>query len=60
MDEYHLVLKETEELRQYYEEQNRALLDQLAKKPPRPGMEAAWEKLQAQKAKHQAQLKSHT
>ena len=58
--EYHLVLKEAEALRQYYDEQNRDLLARLATKPPKPGMEAAWEKLQAQKAKHQAQLKSHT
>lgn len=52
--EYQTVLKESEELRQYYEEQNRDLIARLATKPPKPGMEAAWEKLQAQKAKHQA------
>ncbi|MGL5074547.1 MAG: DUF433 domain-containing protein [Waterburya sp.] len=57
--EYQQVIKESEELRQYYEERNRDLIDRLATKPPRPGMEAAWEKLQAQKAKHQARLKSH-
>ncbi|MFM7442141.1 MAG: DUF433 domain-containing protein [Snowella sp.] len=57
--EYQIVLKESEELRQYYEQQNRDLIARLAIKPPRPGMEAAWEKLQAQKAKHQAQLNSH-
>ncbi len=57
--EYQIVLKEAEELRQYYEEQNRDLIARLAAKPPKPGMEAAWEKLQAQKAKHQAQLESH-
>ncbi|HAG82385.1 MAG TPA: DUF433 domain-containing protein [Cyanobacteria bacterium UBA12227] len=56
--EYQIVLKEAEELRQYYEEQNRDLIAQIAAKPPKPGMEAAWEKLQAQKAKHQAQLKT--
>jgi uncharacterized protein (DUF433 family) len=54
--EYQIVLKEAEELRQYYEEQNRELIARLAIKPPKPGMEAAWEKLQAQKAKHQAQI----
>jgi uncharacterized protein (DUF433 family) len=53
--EYQTVLKEAEELHQYYEERNRELIARLATKPPRPGMEAAWEKLQAQKAKHQAQ-----
>jgi uncharacterized protein (DUF433 family) len=57
--EYQIVLKEAEELRQYYEERNRDLIARLAIKPPKPGMEAAWAKLQAQKAKHQAQLKSH-
>lgn len=57
--EYQIVLKESEKLRQYYEEQNRDLIARLATKPPRPGMEAAWEKLQTQKAKHQAQLESH-
>ncbi len=56
--EYQMVLKESEELRQYYEERNRDLIARLAVKPPKPGMEAAWEKLQAQKAKHQAQLES--
>lgn len=54
--EYQLVLKEAEELRQYYEEQNRELIARIATKPPKPGMEAVWEKLQVQKAKHQAQL----
>jgi uncharacterized protein (DUF433 family) len=57
--EYQIVLKEAEELRQYYEERNRGLITQLATKPPKAGMEAAWEKLQAQKAKHQAQLEFH-
>lgn len=57
--EYQIVLKESEEPRQYYEERNRELIARLAVKPPKPGMEAAWEKLQAQKAKHQAQFESH-
>lgn len=57
--EYQIVLEESEELRQYYEERNRDLIARLAVKPPKPGMEAAWEKLQVQKAKHQAQLESH-
>ena len=56
--EYQLVLKEAEELRQYYEEQNRDLIARISAQQPKPGMEVAWEKLQAQKAKHQAQLKS--
>lgn len=55
--EYQVVLKEAEELRQYYEDKNHELIARIAAKPPKPGMEAAWEKLQAQKAKHQAKLK---
>lgn len=54
--EYQIVLKEAEELRQYWEAQNRELVEQIAKMPPPPGREAAWEKLQAQKAKLQAKL----
>jgi uncharacterized protein (DUF433 family) len=53
--EYQLVLKEAEELRQYYEEQNRELVEKIAKMPPPPGKEAAWEKLQAQKARLEPQ-----
>jgi uncharacterized protein (DUF433 family) len=54
--EYQLVLKEAEELRQYYEEQNRELVEKIAKMPPPPGREAAWKKLQVQKAKLRAKL----
>ena len=52
--EYQMVLKQCEELREYYEKRNRDLRARLAKKPPKTGMEAAWEKLQRQKATHQA------
>jgi uncharacterized protein (DUF433 family) len=45
--EYQKVLKETEELRLYYEEQNRERVARIATLPPPPGLEAAWEKLQA-------------
>ncbi|MDZ8223978.1 DUF433 domain-containing protein [Nostoc sp. ChiVER01] len=58
--EYKLVLKEAEELRQYYEEQNRELVEKIAKMPPPPGREAAWEKLQAQKARLRAKLEPQT
>ena len=49
--EYQQVLKEAEELRQYYEEQNRERVARSAIQPPKPGTEAAWEKLRAAKAK---------
>ncbi|PHM06493.1 DUF433 domain-containing protein [Nostoc sp. 'Peltigera malacea cyanobiont' DB3992] len=58
--EYQLVLKEAEELRQYYEEQNRELVEKIAKMPPPPGREAAWEKLQSQKARLRAKLEPQT
>ena len=38
--EYELVLKEAEELRQYYEEKNRELIARIAAQPPKPGQEA--------------------
>ena len=49
--EYQLVLKEAEELRQYYEAQNRERTACIAAKPPKPGTEAVRAKLQAEKAK---------
>ncbi len=51
--EYQKVLKETEELRLYYEEQNRERTARIATLPPPPGLEATWEKLQASKARYQ-------
>lgn len=53
--EYQLVLDQAEELRQYYEEQNRERVARIVNLPPPPGLEAAWEKLQASKARHQSQ-----
>ena len=56
--EYQTVLQEAEELRHYYEVQNRALIDRLATAPPKPEMAIAWAKLQAQKAAHRAMHES--
>ena len=53
--EYQLVLTQAEELKQYYEEQNRERMAQIETLPPPPGLEAAWKKLQAAKARHQSQ-----
>lgn len=53
--EYQLVLKEAEELRQYYEEQNRERVARIAAKPPKPGTEDIRAKLQAEKAKFASQ-----
>jgi uncharacterized protein (DUF433 family) len=52
--EYQQVLKEAEELRQYYEQQNRELAARIAAQSPKPGTEAAWEKLQAIRAKRES------
>ena len=49
--EYQTVLKETEKLRKYYEEQNRDLIANIAAKPPRPGTEVIRAKLRAERAK---------
>ncbi|MEH2049726.1 DUF433 domain-containing protein [Nostoc sp.] len=54
--EYQIVLKEAEELQQYYEEKNRDLIARIAVKPPKPGTEAAWEKLQAARAKRESKV----
>ncbi|MEM7794787.1 MAG: DUF433 domain-containing protein [Cyanobacteria bacterium P01_C01_bin.118] len=51
--EYEQVIQETEELRQYYAEQNRERIARIAAHSPKPGTEAAWEKLRAAKAKRQ-------
>jgi uncharacterized protein (DUF433 family) len=53
--EYQQVIRETEELRQYYEEQNRERIARISTLSPPPGLETAWEKLQTSKARHQLQ-----
>ena len=54
--EYQLVLKESEELRQYYEEENRERIARIAAKPPKPGTEAIRAKLQARRVKLEPQV----
>ncbi|MGB7711986.1 MAG: DUF433 domain-containing protein [Microcoleus sp.] len=54
--EYQMVLKEAEELRLYYEEKNRDLIARIAAQPPKPGTEAAWEKLRSAQAKFKSEL----
>lgn len=54
--EYQTVLKESEELRQYYEEQNHDRIARIAAKPPKPGTEAIRAKLQARRAKLVSQI----
>ncbi len=54
--EYQQVVQEAEELRKYYEEQNRERAARSAAKPPKPGTQAAWEKLRAAKEKRQSNV----
>lgn len=49
--EYQFILKEAEELQQYYEEENRERVTRIAAKPPKPGKEVIRVKLEAEKAK---------
>lgn len=50
--EYQTVLQEAEENRHYWEERNREHFARISTMQPKPGSEALWAKLQAQKAKH--------
>jgi uncharacterized protein (DUF433 family) len=49
--EYQTVLREAEEIRQYWEERNRERIAQIKALPPKPGQEAIRAKLQAWKEK---------
>lgn len=49
--EYQAVLQATQEMREYWEDKNRERLAQIAKMPPKPGLEEIHAKLQAWKAK---------
>jgi uncharacterized protein (DUF433 family) len=49
--EYRSILAEASELQAYWQEQNRELNERVATLPAPVGQEAAWQKLQAQKAK---------
>ncbi|HIK29828.1 MAG TPA: DUF433 domain-containing protein [Oscillatoriales cyanobacterium M59_W2019_021] len=54
--EYQQVLKETEELRNYYDRQNRDRITRISAQPPKSGTEAAWEKLRTAKAKRASKV----
>lgn len=51
--EYHVVLKQAEENRRYWEKQSREYFLRAAARPPKPGREALWAKLREQKAQHE-------
>jgi uncharacterized protein (DUF433 family) len=52
--EYAQIVKEDEEIRQYWEERNRELFARIAALPPKPGQEAIRAKLKAWKAELEA------
>ncbi len=52
--EYQTVLQQAEEIRQYWEERNKERIAYIAKLPPKPEYQSAWQKLQARKAKRAA------
>jgi uncharacterized protein (DUF433 family) len=54
--EYQETLKTEQEVRRYWEERNRERFARIAATKPKAGQEALWEKLQAQKARHAAEL----
>lgn len=53
--EYQEVLQNREEIRHYWEERNRDRLARIAAMPHKPGQEALWAKLEAQKARRSAE-----
>lgn len=53
--EYQEVLKNREEIRQYWEDRNRERLARIAAMPHKPGYEAFWAKLEEHRAKRAAQ-----
>lgn len=55
-NEYQIVLKETEELKQYWQERNRELFERIAAKPPKPGTEKARAKLKAIREKRESKV----
>lgn len=53
--EYQEVLKNREEIRQYWEDRNRERFDRIAAMPHKPGQEKFWAKLEEQRAQRAAQ-----
>jgi len=49
--EYQIVLKQAEELRDYWNQRNQEHIENISKLPPKPEYALAWQKLQARKAK---------
>lgn len=52
--EYEIVLKQAEEIQNYWQEQNKERLAYIAQLPPKPEYASAWQKLQLRKAKRAA------
>ena len=52
--EYQIVVKQAEEIQDYWKERNQEHISNIAKLPPKPEYASAWQKLQARKAKRSA------
>lgn len=52
--EYQIVVQQAEEIRDYWNERNKERIANISKLPPKPEYAAAWQKLQARKAKRVA------
>jgi hypothetical protein len=52
--EYQIVVQQAEEIRDYWQERNKERIAHISKLPPKPEYAAAWQKLQARKAKRAA------
>jgi len=56
-EEYQAVLRQSEEIRQYWEQRNREHFAHIAAMPPRPGHEAARLKIIEQRTRREARKK---
>jgi len=52
--EYQIVLRQAEEIQDYWKEQNKERIAHISKLPPKPEYLSAWKKLQARKTKRAA------
>jgi len=52
--EYQTVLKQAEEIQDYWKGRNKERIANISKLPPKPEYASAWQKLQARKAKRAA------
>ncbi|MEI6429296.1 MAG: hypothetical protein WCO45_13080 [Pseudanabaena sp. ELA607] len=52
--EYQIVIRQADEIRDYWKERNKERIASVSKLPPKPEYASAWQKLQARKARRAA------